>query len=138
MAQVLAKGNTVSVAALKKADSDSKATEEKLGKVEAALEASREKVKKKVEELVKKDEELDTEKKKLVDLKADWKPTTKESKDISRLKTRAEMVDKIESLKLDCLEMAEADFKRAVEQLKHLNPDLKMDNIELSSKTVDG
>ncbi|XP_058749015.1 uncharacterized protein LOC131621972 [Vicia villosa] len=111
----------MSAAVLKKAESDKKAVEDKLAKEEVA----REKAKKRVEEaLMNKEEELEAEKKRSADLEASWAPTTEESDDISVLKSRAEM--------------AEAGFDRAVEQLKLLNPGLKVDNIGLSSRIVDG
>ncbi|XP_058783930.1 uncharacterized protein LOC131658678 [Vicia villosa] len=135
MAQVFARGDTVSTAALKKAESDKKTAKDKLDKMGAA----REKLKTRVENaLKKKDEELEAGKKKPADLEATWAPTAEESEDTAGLKCRAELVEKIDSLKLDCVEMAEAGFNRAIEQLKLLNPELKVDNIELSSRIVDG
>ncbi|XP_058775466.1 uncharacterized protein LOC131649725 [Vicia villosa] len=138
MAQVLARGDTASTVALKKAELGGKAAEEKLSKEESTLMASKEKLKKRAEELAKKGEEIEEEKKKLADLRADWEHTPDESEDVAGLKTWREMVEKIESLKLDCLDMAEAGFRRAVDHLKLLNPDLRTDNIGILSKIVDG
>ncbi|XP_058784413.1 uncharacterized protein LOC131659205 [Vicia villosa] len=135
MTQVFSKRNTVSAAALKKVESDKKAAEDKLAKAEAA----RERVTKRVEEVVKKkDEELEAEKKRSADLEASWVPTTEEFEDAAGLRSRAELVEKIDKLKLDCVEMVEAGFSRAVEQLKLLNPELKVDNIGLSLRIMDG
>ncbi|XP_058725900.1 uncharacterized protein LOC131597207 [Vicia villosa] len=135
MAHVLARGSTVSADALKKAESDKKVAEDKVAKMEAA----RERTKKKVEEALKqKDEELEAEKKKFVDLELSWAPTAEESEDMGGLKSRAEFAEKIDGLKLGLAEIAEVGFNRAVEQLRLLNPGLKADNIGLSSKIVGG
>ncbi|XP_058773490.1 uncharacterized protein LOC131647635 [Vicia villosa] len=135
MAQVLAKGGSGSAEALKKAESARKQAEDKV----KSMEADREKLKKKIDAALKqKDGEIAAEKKKLADLQLEWAPSADEFPDVAALKSRVELVEKIDGLKMSLAEMAEAGFDRAVRQLKFLNPGLKEDNIGLSSKIVDG
>ncbi|XP_058759045.1 uncharacterized protein LOC131632284 [Vicia villosa] len=135
MAQMLANGGSGSSEALKEAEAAKKAAEDRV----RTLETDRKELKKKIDAVLKqKDGEIAAEKKKLADLQLEWAPSADESPDVAALQSRAEFVERIDSLKISLADMAEVGFDRAVRQLKLLNPGLKEDNIGLSSKIVDG
>src|SRR3954471_3821460 len=135
MAQVLASGGSGSTEALKEAEAAKKVAEDKV----KTMETERRDLRKKVDALLKqKDADLATEKKKLADLQLEWAPSADESSDVVTLKSRAEFVEKIDSLKISLADMADVGFERALQQLRLLNPDLKEDNVGLSSRFVDG
>lgn len=139
MAQVLARGGTVSATDLKKAQDTQKVVDDKLWKVEVALRVSKDKLKKKTEEPEKKVGEWRKENEKLVEnLRAEWKASYEEPEDVKGLETRAELVEKIEALQLDCFEMGRAGFEIAVDQLKVLNLGFLTKGIGLRSKIDDG
>lgn len=106
MASVLAQGETVSLAELKKAREEKTAVGEKLFRVEIALGNSKDKLKKKTIELEKKTTDSAKEKAKLAkDLKSECEATEDEPEDVNSLDTRAQLVVKIKALKLDFLDM---------------------------------
>ncbi|XP_058767847.1 uncharacterized protein LOC131641558 [Vicia villosa] len=129
------RGGTISADVLKKAEFDKKVAEDEVAKLRAFWE----KTKNNIEDLLKqKDEEMEAEKKKFANPELSWAPSVEESSDVAALKSRAEFVEKIDNLKLDLVDIAEAGFDRAVQQLRLLNPGLKTDNIGLSTKIVAG
>lgn len=82
---------------------------------------SKEKLKKNIEELVQKISEWEEDKKKLVeDLRAKWKHADDEPEELKYLKTRDELVEKIEALRLNYFEIGQAGFDMEISQLKVL------------------
>lgn len=122
---------------LKNGQDAQKATEDKLWKVGITLGASKDKLKIKTDELEKKTNELGKEKEKLVeDLRAEWKAVEDESEDVKDLATWAELVEKIEALRLYSFEMGRTGFEITVDQLKVLNFGILIKDIGLKSKIV--
>lgn len=72
------------------------------------------------------------------DLRAEWAPANDEPEDLKGLKTRVELIEKIEALGLDCFEIGEAGINMLVSQLKVLNPELNSEGIRMAEKIVDG
>lgn len=86
---------------------------------------SKDKLKKKTAKLEKKTEDWEKEKENMVeDLKAKWKNAEDEPEDMMSLENRAQLVERIEALRLDCLDMGKKGFSIAMDQLRILNPGL--------------
>lgn len=106
MVMVLARGDTISEATLKKVEEEKNVIEDKVWKFEAPLGVSKDKFKKKGEELSTKVDEWKTEKKKLEEyLRVEWPPAEGKAYELKAMKTRAKLFGKIEPLKLDLFEM---------------------------------
>lgn len=71
------------------------------------------------------------------ELKAEWKDVEDEPEEVNSLETRAQLVAKIEALKLNCLDMGKASFSITVNKLRILNLDLNTKGIGLGSKIAD-
>lgn len=138
MAHVLAQGESVLEAELKKARDAHKVIEDKLFRVEIALGHSKDKLKKKTVELEKKTKDWENEKEKLVeDLKAKWKATEDDHEDLKSLETRAQLVESIEALWLDCLDIGKVGFSIAMDKLRILIPGLNTVGASLRGNIVD-
>lgn len=106
--------------------------------MEIALGISKDKLKKKIEELEEKTKAWEKEKKKLVqDFKAKWAPAEDEAEDLKILESRAEFVTKIDALNADCRDMGKACFLVALKQLMLMNPDLNVIGTGLKLQIVD-
>lgn len=99
VAHVLARGEFVSMAELRKARDAQKAAEDKASSLEIALGISRDKLKKKSEAIKEKVEAWEEEKKRLTEeINAKWAPAEDEDESTSSFVSQADFVAKIDAM----------------------------------------